>query len=257
MEEKATIIAVVNQKGGTGKTTTTVNLGAALAKLGKRVLLVDLDSQGNLTFSFGVHEYETTVAHALAGEAKLKDILHERENLHIAPSDISISSLEVSLANTENREHLLKDVLDEVSNEYDYILLDCGPSLSVITVNALSAASKIIVPMQMEVLSLHGLSLIIDTVFNVKETYNPDLSILGILPVMMDKRRSITGEIYDYLKSNYGFRILKNNIGTDVRIVEAPSFGKSVVNYSPYSVGGLAYTRLAEEIEQIISSSEE
>ncbi|MEH0157882.1 AAA family ATPase [Limibacter armeniacum] len=251
------IIAVVNQKGGTGKTTTTVNLGAALAHLGKKVLMVDMDPQGNLTFNFGIHNrYDYSLLHVLAGEATIQETIKEQELLHIVPADIHLASLEVSLAAQGNSEFLLKGVLSEVKHSYDYILLDCAPSLSILTINALTAADKVIVPLQLEVLSLHGLSLIVDTIFDVKETYNDNLSILGILPVMVDYRRRVTGEIYDYLNENFGFRIMENKVGIDVRIVESPSFGKSVIEYAPKSLGSESYLKLAQEVELLLNHNQ-
>jgi chromosome partitioning protein len=241
------IISIVNQKGGTGKTSTTVNLGCALAKLGKKVLLVDFDSQGNLTYYLGVLDYKHTIADVLWNEQKLKDIWFEREGLYVVPGDNALANAELSLANAENREFFLKKILEKETG-FDYILIDCGPSRSLLTVNALTASNGVIIPMQMEVLSLQGLAMVVKTIFQIKESLNEQLSIWGILPVMVDKRRKVTSEIYEYLRENYGIRIFSNAINVDVKAVEAPSFGQSVVSYAPSSPSAQGYLAFAQEL---------
>lgn len=241
------IIAIVNQKGGTGKTTTTVNLGCALAKKGKKVLLVDLDAQGNLSYSLGLTEFENTMAEVLVGEAELNDILLESENVHVAPSNIGLADVELSIASVENRESLLKNQLDQL-NEYDYVLIDCPPSLSLLTINALNAADRVIIPLQMEVLSLQGLDLIIDTVTKIKNVFNEDLMIEGLLPVMVDRRRKLSTEVYDHIEQNYDFKIFDSSIRTNVRASEAPSFGSSVISYAPDSNSAKDYLKFADEM---------
>ncbi|MBB6462097.1 ParA family protein [Flammeovirga kamogawensis] len=252
-DRQAKVIAVVNQKGGTGKTTTTTNLGVALGKLGNKVLLIDMDAQGNMTFHFGVqNDYTKSMANVLTEGVKIKNITIEREKIDIAPSDVSLADAELSMVNAEGREFILKNAIDKVRDKYDYILIDCAPALSVLSINALTAADHILIPLQMEVLSMQGLSQILETVFQIKESLNDKLTILGILPVMFDKRRTVTHEIYNHIKENFGIRVLENNIGIDVRLVEAPSFGQSVFEYSPLSVGAMSYMRVARELLSII-----
>ena len=244
----ASIIAIVNQKGGTGKTTTTVNLGAALALAGKRVMLLDLDPQGNLSYYLGLQDFQYTADHVLTGQVKLADALHETERMQVLPGDIELADLELSLAGVDNREQLLKQVLDSVANDYDYILIDCGPSLSLLTINALTAANKVLIPLQPEVLSLQGLSLIMDTVFNMKEELNPDLTIIGVLPVIVDFRRGVTHEVMAVLKENFGLYIFESVIKVDSKAIESPSFGVSIMEYAPDSPSAKGYMLAAGEL---------
>lgn len=241
------IIAIVNQKGGTGKTTTTVNLGCALAKKGKKVLLIDLDAQGNLSYSLGLTDFDDAMAEVLVGEALLNDILLESEGVHVAPSNIGLADVEISIANVEDRESLLKNHL-ETADGYDYILIDCPPSLSLLTINALNAADRVIIPLQMEVLSLQGLDLIIDTVAKIKNVFNDNLQVEGLLPVMVDRRRKLSQEVYEHINENYDFKIFDSKIRTNVRASEAPSFGSSVISYAPGSNSAKDYMMFAEEL---------
>lgn len=240
------IVAIVNQKGGTGKTTTTVNLGSALAQKGKRILLIDLDAQGNLSYSLGIVGFKHSMAEALLGEVKFEDILESREGMDIAPSGIGLADAELSLSEAENREGFLKDILSNISG-YDYILIDCPPSLSILTVNALNAADKVIVPMQMEVLSLQGLDLISETISKVRQVLNPSLEIMGILPVMVDKRRKLSTEVHDHLNQNYEIKVFDSKIRNNVKASEAPSFGVSVISYAPTSNSARDYMNFAKE----------
>lgn len=241
------IIAIVNQKGGTGKTTTTVNLGCALAKKGKKVLLVDLDAQGNLSYSLGILEIEKSIGQVILGEVDFQDILISREGLDVAPAEIDLADVEINIAGELARESILKKVLVN-ANGYDYILIDCPPSLSLLTINALNAASRVIVPLQMEVLSLQGLDQIIDTINQIKEVLNEDLEIMGLLPVMVDSRRKLSREIFEHIEENYSFKIFNSRIRTNVRASEAPSFGESLISYAPTSNGAKDYMAFAQEI---------
>ncbi|REE01000.1 ParA family protein [Marinoscillum furvescens] len=242
------IIAVVNQKGGTAKTTTTVNLGKALADAGKRVLLVDLDAQGSLGYSLGIQEAPHSIADVLAGEIDLSQALIDREGLQVVASQIGLADLELELAGMQERELLLAGVLQSVEESFDVILIDCPPSLSLLTVNALSAANQVIIPMQMEVLSLQGLDLISETITKIKAALNPHLEVLGILPVMVDKRRKLSSEVREHIQENYPFRIFDTNIRPNVRASEAPSFGQSVISYAPDSNSSKDYQQLANEV---------
>ncbi|MEP3389165.1 MAG: AAA family ATPase [Reichenbachiella sp.] len=241
------IIAIVNQKGGTGKTTTTVNLGCALAKKGKKVLLVDLDAQGNLSYSLGILEIEKSIGQVIMGEVDFQDILVSTEGLDVAPAQIDLADVEINIAGELARESILKKILAQ-TEEYDYVLIDCPPSLSLLTINALNAAKWVIVPLQMEVLSLQGLDQIISTINQIKEVLNENLEILGLLPVMVDSRRKLSREIYEHIEENYNFKIFNSRIRTNVRASEAPSFGESLISYAPTSNGAKDYMDFANEI---------
>ncbi|WP_422360049.1 ParA family protein [Reichenbachiella sp.] len=241
------VIAIVNQKGGTGKTTTTVNLGCALAKKGKKVLLVDLDAQGNLSYSLGILEIEKSIGQVILGEVDFQDILVSTEGLDVAPAEIDLADVEINIAGELARESILKKILANTEG-YDYILIDCPPSLSLLTINALNAAKWVIVPLQMEVLSLQGLDQIISTINQIKEVLNEKLEILGLLPVMVDSRRKLSREIYEHIEENYNFKIFNSRIRTNVRASEAPSFGESLISYAPTSNGAKDYMAFANEI---------
>lgn len=241
------IFAIVNQKGGTGKTTTTVNLGSGLAKLGKKVLMIDLDPQGSLSYSVGIMEPPKTMSDVLLSQVGLEEVLLEREGMKVAPSNISLADVELSLSTHQKREHVLKSKLLKV-NSFDFVLIDCPPSLSLLTVNALTAADEIIVPMQMEVLSLQGLDLILNSAERIKNSLNKNLLVKGLLPVMVNTRRKLSTEIHDYINENYQLNIFDTRIHADVRISEAPSFGRSVLKYSPRSRGAQEYINFAHEI---------
>lgn len=241
------IFAIINQKGGTGKTTTAVNLGCALAKKGKKVLLVDLDPQGNMSYWLGCGELEKSMTEVFLGEATIDEILVEREGLEVAPSDMSLANLEINIANFEDRESILDTALAEVEG-YDFILVDCPPSLSLLTVNALTTADKVIIPLQMEVLSLQGLDQIISTVESIRNVLNEDLEVEGLLPVMVDSRRKLSKEVHELISENYDVDVFKSQIRSNVRASEAPSFGQSVLSYSPKSNSAIDYMNFAKEI---------
>jgi chromosome partitioning protein len=242
----ATIVSVINQKGGTGKTTTTINLGSALHKLGKRVLLIDLDPQANLSYSLGITEPEYTLADVFGGQQKLADCLQERQGLYVAPGSNDLVDVEISLVNHQEREKFLQQFLTELP-DFDYILIDCPPSLSLLTVNALAASHEVLIPLQMEVLTLQGLGQILNTVQQIKKTLNAKLTVKGIVVVMYDKRRKLSAEIEDYLKENVDEYIFRQRIRLNVKLAEAPSFGQSILEYDASSNGAKDYLGLAKE----------
>lgn len=241
-------IAVINQKGGTGKTTTTMNLGVALAKKGLKVLLVDLDSQGNLSYSFGIDtKVGPTVVDALQGKEVLHAVLVEKEGVRIAPSSTGLADVEVALVNKIGRERFLKDKLAEAAG-FDYVFIDSPPSLSVLTINSLNAADEVIIPVQMEILSLQGLSLLLDTVREVQTVLNKNLKVNGIIPFMYDARRNLSHEVLHEIKSGLtDTYVYDTKIRECVKIAESPSFAKSVLSYAPGSNGAQDFTALAKE----------
>lgn len=245
-------ISIVNQKGGTGKTTTVISLGAVLAKKGKKVLLIDLDPQGNLSYSLGINESDYTIGDVLMGDATAKQsIVHiEDEELDIIPSSIDLANIEISIAQIEERELQLKKTLKGLSR-YDYVLIDCPPSFSLLAVNSLTLSNEVIIPMQMTALSLQGLDLIYSTIEQIRESLNPKLKILGILPVMVDKRRKLSSEVESYIQDNFDIKLFESGIRNNVKAAEAPSFGKSVINYAPSSNSAKDYQEFGNEFLSI------
>lgn len=243
---KTKIISIINQKGGTGKTTTAINLGTALSSLKKKVLLIDLDPQANLTYSFGITAPTNTVVEVLQGKQIIQTILVNKEGLDIAPSSITLADIEISLVNKMGRESILKDRLKGLTN-YDFIFIDSPPSLSILTINTLNAADGVLIPLQMEVLSLQGLAQLLNTVQEVKKVLNNKLEIVGIIPSMYDNRRNLSEEILNELEKNVKEKVFKSVIRECVKIAEAPSFAKSVISYAPESHGAEDYIKLARE----------
>lgn len=240
------IVAITNQKGGTGKTTTAINLGTSLVSLRKKVLLIDLDPQANLTYSFGINSPPETVVEVLQGKKTLQTILVKKEGLFIAPSSVSLADLEISLVNKIGRESVLKNRLKGLKG-YDYVFIDCPPSLSILTINALNAAQEVVIPLEMEILSLEGLAKLLDTINEVRRVLNRKLKIRGIIPCMYDVRRSLSYEVLKEIKKIFKEKIFKTAIRENVKIAEAPSFAKSVLAYAPSSHGAEDYNALAKE----------
>lgn len=244
------VISLVNQKGGTGKTTSAVNLGSALASLHQRVLLLDLDPQGSLTYSLGIHQPKYSVSQLLMNKASLSEAIISRENMAIVPADLTLADLELSLARVQKREYKLKHLLAELPG-YNYILIDCPPSLSLLTINALNASEQVIIPMQMEVLSLKGLENILSTLDKTNKAFNHNLKVMGVLPVMVDSRKNLNDEIKEYIGQNFEVNIFTSSIRTNVKASEAPSFGRSVISYAPHSNSAKDYVSLAKEIIEL------
>ncbi|ARS35316.1 ParA family protein [Pontibacter actiniarum] len=243
---KTNVVAVINQKGGTGKTTTTINLGSALSKLGKKVLLLDLDPQSNLSYSLAVTTPAATLADVFQGEKSINDVLVERDGLWVVPGSNELVDIEISLVTQPEREKFLKSILAEVKG-FDFILIDCPPSLSVLTLNALTAAQEVLIPLQMEVLTLQGLDQIMNTIKKVQKTFNPQLKVKGVVVVMFDVRRKLSLEVLEYLQENVREKIFRSQIRMNVKLAEAPSFGRSVLDYDGSSNGAKDYRALAEE----------
>jgi len=249
------IIAVANQKGGVGKTTTAINLGAALAKQGKSVLLVDLDPQGNASTGLGVESAVRlkTTYDLILDDAPLREVVIATavENLLLAPSTTDLSSADIELVSNERRSHLLHDALRQPEiDKYglDYILIDCPPSLNLLTVNAMIAADSVLVPLQSEFYALEGLSQLMLTLREVRETANPDLRIEGVVLTMYDKRNNLSQQVEDDAREALGDLVFKTRIPRNVRVSEAPSFAMPVIDYDPHSKGSVAYQDLANEL---------
>lgn len=243
----AETVAIVNQKGGTGKTTTTINLGCALSKLKKKVLLIDLDPQGNLSYSLALGDSQYSMADVFEGEKKLEQIIVEKDGLYVAPGSTELADIDISLVNQNKREAFLKSSLKNISDKFDYILIDAPPSLSLLTINALNAAQSVLIPLQLEVLTLQGLNQVLATISKIKNTLNPALYVKGIAFVMYDSRRTLSKEVFEYIKNNVEENIFKTMIRSNVKIAEAPSFGKSVIDYDNSSNGAEDYRALAKE----------
>ncbi|MGR3506586.1 MAG: ParA family protein [Paracoccaceae bacterium] len=249
------IIAIANQKGGVGKTTTTINLGAALARLDCKVLIVDLDPQGNASTGLGIEteDREYTTYELLLDDVALSDVIKPTETtgLHIVPATVDLSSADVELVSNEKRSFLLHDALRQFAMdalEYDYVLIDCPPSLNLLTVNAMVAAHSVLVPLQSEFFALEGLSQLMLTIREVRQTANPTLRIEGVVLTMYDIRNNLSQQVEADARDNLGELVFKTVIPRNVRLSEAPSFAKSVLDYDPESKGARAYVALAEEL---------
>ena len=242
------VIAIANHKGGSGKTTTTINLGVALSNLGKKVLIIDLDPQGNLSYSLGITDDVPTIADVFTGDKQLEDVIIKREGLDIVPSNMFLADIELSIQGVKDRLFVLKYLLDKELLKYDYILIDCSPSKSLLTINALVLADKVITTILLDVLSVQGLNQINRTVFDVKRGYNKALTFLGVLPINVDLRSNISKEILTFVDENFDIPILKSYIRSCVKFAEAPSFGESIFSYAPSSTGAEDYQVLAKEI---------
>ena len=244
------IIAIANQKGGVGKTTTSINLSSCLADLGKKVLLVDIDPQGNATSGVGIikQNLENTVYELFLDECTISECLTKSvvDNLNVLPSNVNLSGAEIDLIGVENREYILKNVLDQIKDLYDYIIID--PSLNILTVNAMTAADSVIVPIQCEYYALEGLSQLIHTINLIQDRLNNDLEIDGIVFTMYDSRTNLSSDVVENVKSNVHINIYDTVIPRNVRLAEAPSFGLPIHMYDGKSAGAVAYKNLAKEI---------
>ena len=247
----AKTVSVINQKGGVGKTTTAVNLSAAIGALGKKVLLVDIDPQGNSTSGYGINkrEIESSTYDMLINGIKASDVLVKTrfENVDILPSDMNLAGAEVEMIALEKRESLIKMALAQIWNDYDYIFLDCPPSLGLITINALCASDTFLVPIQCEYYALEGLAQLMATVRQIKRLYNPQLELEGVLLTMYDGRLNLTNQVVDEVKKFFPKKVYSSTIPRNVRLSEAPSYGEPIMYYDKASKGAIAYAALAEE----------
>ncbi len=246
------IIAVANQKGGVGKTTTTVNLAACLAKMGKKVLLVDIDPQGNSTSGLGIDKRrcEKTVYDCLVNEENAENVVVETEyeNLFVCPSNLNLSGAEIELISVMGRENRLKEALSTVKAQFDFVFIDSPPSLGLITINTLTAADSVLIPIQCEYYALEGVSQLVETIKKIKKALNPDLYIEGIVMTMYDARTNLAVQVVDEVKRFFPEKVYKTIIPRNVRVSEAPGFGKPIIYYDEASKGAEAYMELASEL---------
>ena len=247
-------IAVANQKGGVGKTTTAINLSSCIAAKGKKVLVIDTDPQGNTTSGLGVekNKLENTIYELMLGDCSIRDciisdVIH---NVSLVPSNVNLSAAEIELIGVDKKEYILRNEIDYVKDNYDYIIIDCPPSLNMLTINAMTTADSVLVPIQCEYYALEGLSQLIHTVNLVKERLNPDLKMEGVVFTMYDSRTNLSAQVVENVKDNLNQHIYKTLIPRNIRLAEAPSYGLPINLYDPKSTGAEAYMLLAEELIQ-------
>ncbi|HHV25596.1 AAA family ATPase [Anaerosalibacter bizertensis] len=248
-------VSIFNQKGGVGKTTTIINLGAAIGKKNKKVLIVDVDPQGNTTSGLGLNKrnLNTSTYDLLINEIPIKEsiVKTSAENVFLVPSNVELAGAEVELVKLGNRELRLKKALEEVYSEYDYIFIDCPPSLGVLSINALVASNSVLIPIQCEYYALEGVSQLVDTIKLVKRSLNPSLEIEGVVLSMFDGRTNLSIQVVDEVKKHFRGKVYTSIIPRNVRLAEAPSYGLSVIDYDPKSRGAEAYIDLAEEFLEL------
>lgn len=246
----AKIIGIANQKGGVGKTTTAVNLAAALGVLEKKILIIDADPQANATSGLGVEEVKYSTYNLLEHSVDAVAVIQRTSTpyLDIVPSHIDLVAAEIELVDKENREYMLKEALAPVKDNYDYIIIDCAPSLGLITVNALTAADSVIIPIQCEYYALEGLGKLLNTIKNVQKIHNPNLDIEGLLLTMYDGRLRLSNQVVEEVHSHFPDMVFETIISRNVRLSEAPSYGESILMYDAESKGAVQYIQLAEEV---------
>lgn len=246
------VIAIANQKGGVGNTTTSINLSASLAVKGKKVLVIDTDPQGNTTSGFGVdkNELENTIYELMLGECSIQDCILKDviKNVSIIPSNVNLAAAEIELIGVDKKEFILKGEVDWVKDKYDFIIIDCPPSLNTLTINALTTADSVLVPIQCEYYALEGLSQLIHTVNLVKERLNPELDMEGVVFTMYDSRTNLSMQVVENVKEHLNQNIYKTMIPRNIRLAEAPSYGMPIHMYDPKSAGAESYMSLADEV---------
>ena len=246
------IIAIAKQKGGVGKTTTSINLSSCIAAKGKKVLVVDIDPQGNTTSGYGIekNDLDNTIYELMLGDCSIEDCIIKDviENISILPSNVNLAAAEIEFIGLDKKEYILKNEIDWVKDRYDYIIIDCPPSLSLLTVNAMTTADSVLVPIQCEYYALEGLSQLIHTVNLVKERLNPNLEMEGVVFTMYDSRTNLSAQVVENVKSHLNQKVYRTVIPRNIRLAEAPSYGQPINIYDPKSAGAESYLALAEEV---------
>lgn len=246
------VIAIANQKGGVGKTTTSINLSACLAEKNKKVLVIDIDPQGNTTSGFGIDKnaLENTIYELILGECSIGDCIIKNviSNVSVLPANVNLAAAEIELIGIERKEYILRNEVDYIKEEYDYIIIDCPPSLNMLTINAMTTADSVLVPIQCEYYALEGLSQLIHTMNLVKERLNPDLEMEGVVFTMYDSRTNLSMQVVENVKENLNQKIYKTLIPRNIRLAEAPSHGMPISMYDIKSAGAEAYMQLADEV---------
>jgi len=242
------VIAFINQKGGTGKTTSTVNIGAGLSRLGKKVLAIDLDPQANLTYHLGIKTREASISDVIEGRARIEEAIVERDGLDVIPSTLGLADIEARIFNATGREYLLREALAGLERPYAYVLIDCLPSLGVLTLNALVAAREVYIPLEVQALPLQGLRAIREIVELVRKRLNPGLELTGIIATKYDNRLNLNREVLGTLQEHFGDLLFKTVIRGTVKLAEAPSYGQDIFTYAPKSHGAEDYLALCREI---------
>ncbi len=245
-------IAIANQKGGVGKTTTSINLSASLAAKGKKVLIIDTDPQGNTTSGFGIdkNDLDNTLYELILGECSIRDCIISNviENVSVVPSNVNLAAAEIELIGVDKKEYILKNEVDYIKDDYDFIIIDCPPSLNMLTINSMTTADSVLVPIQCEYYALEGLSQLIHTVNLVKARLNPDLEMEGVVFTMYDSRTNLSMQVVENVKQNLNQRVYNTLIPRNIRLAEAPSYGMPINMYDSKSAGAEAYMQLADEI---------
>ncbi|MFA6296390.1 MAG: AAA family ATPase [Patescibacteria group bacterium] len=252
------IISIVNQKGGTGKTTTTINFAAALAEMGKKVLIVDFDPQGNASSGVGLEVNEKTrgIYDVLTEKAEIKEVIQESvvKNLFVLPASQALAAATIELVNVSDREFRLKTALEKL-DFFEFILIDCPPSLGLLTINSLVASNYVLIPVQCEYYALEGLGQLLKTIQLIKDNLQPNLEILGVLLTMHDRRIKLSEEVVSEVRTKFPFRVFDSIIPRNVRLAEAPSFGKSILQYASWSKGARAYRGLGKEVVEVLNEA--